>query len=675
MKLENIRNLLEEIRLLGLRGFLFRAYYEFSLRSGLKALLSPKLPKMEFNLSLNEWRKRRPKCFFPSVEDAYEILNKILDDENKTRIIEIAEKSIRGNILCFSKWIGDYNDPINWHYNPKKKVSWPNNVHWSRVTKYEKLCGDIKLAWEVNRFSHLYYLVRAYVLTGNGKYVKAFSEQLKAWEENNPYGLGINWSSGQELAIRVFAWIYALYMMGDDENFKEDDFQRLLRLIYLHARHIDKNISYAYYAVHNNHLIGEALGLYAVGTLFPFFKESKRWKVKGKKILEGKRCLDQFYEDGGYCQLSFNYQRLALHYYLWALRIAELNNEKFKDDILRILDKSAKFLYSFMNFEDGQLPNWGANDGALLNPWTSCDYTDYRPLINVLSYITRKKRVFPSGLWDEELFWFFGKEALDVEVEPYDLKSRSFPVTGLHVLRKNKNTFAMFRCGSVIDRFGQADQLHIDIFWNGIEIAVDGGSYLYNDELQYHRYFMGTRSHNTVIVDNKDQMLLHRRFKWLYWTKAKLISFSENYIEGEHHGYGRLNGKVIHRRKMKIWRDGSFLVEDKLSQEKRILHTYDLHWLINDFPYEVKILGEKIFEVVLHTPIGKYFIFLKSNNVGKFFINRAKEDFDNPDGWQSRYYGEKTPALSIHLVCETDGDCEFMTIFTDKEENWEKIRS
>jgi len=674
MKLETLKNLLEELKLLGFRGSLFRIYYEFILRTGLKEILSSKKPKVEFNITLDEWRRNKPKCFFPCIEDASRVLNKILRDKDKRRIIEIADNSTRGNILCFSKWIGSYRDPVDWHYNPKRKVSWPKNIHWSKIVRFEKTCGDIKLSWEINRFPHLYYLVRAYVLTGNSDYVKVFSQQLKSWEESNPYDFGINWNSSQELAIRVLSWIYALYMMGEDENFKEDDFQRLLKLIYLHTRHIEENISYAYYAVHNNHLIGEALGLYAIGSLFPFFRESKRWRDKGKRILEGSRCLNQFYKDGGYCQLSFNYQRLALHYYLWALRIAEVNGDNFEEEILYILDKSARFLYSFMNLENGRLPNWGANDGALLNPWTSCDYSDYRPLVNALSYITRKKRVFNSGLWDEELFWFFRERALESGVESYELKSCSFPVTGLHVLRKDETTFVTFRCGSIIDRFGQADQLHIDIWWKGIEIAIDGGSYLYNDELQYHRYFVGTRSHNTVIVDNKDQMLLYRRFKWLYWTKVRLLDFSENYIEGEHYGYKRLNGKVTHRRRVEILKDGSYLIEDKLFQEEQIFHTYDLHWLVNDFPYKVRKLEKNIFEVVLTTPIGEYYIFLKSNKEGELFINRAKEDDNKPDGWQSRYYGEKTPGLSIHLKCSSNDGCEFITIFTDREDHWEKIR-
>ncbi|MGC8690986.1 MAG: alginate lyase family protein [Caldisericum sp.] len=566
--------------------------------------------------------------------------------------------------------MGDYGNPIDWHYNPKKNVSWPKDIHWSKVMKFEKVCGDIKLTWEVNRFPHLYYLVRAYIITKNSKYVKAFLEQLKHWETSNLYDYGVNWFSGQELAIRVLSWIYALYMMGDDNNFKEDDFQRLLKLIYLHALHIEKNISYAYYAVYNNHLIGEALALYIVGTLFPYFSESIRWKKRGKAILESEKCLGQFYKDGGYCQLSFNYQRLALHYYLWALRIAELNGDSFNEEIFDIMDRSAKFLYSFVNLEDGRLPNWGSNDGALLNPWTSCDYSDYRPLINSLSYITRKKRAFQGGPWDEELFWFFGKDSLNSDFEPYELKSRSFQITGLHVLRANEGTFATLRCGDIFDRFGQADELHTDVWWKGLNIAIDGGSYLYNDELQYHKYFMGTSSHNTVVVNGEDQMLLFRRFKWLYLTKAKLLNFSEKYVIGEHYGYKRLNEGIIHRREVQIINSEEFLILDQLTQKKNVFVNYDLHWLLNDFEFRIEQIDRNISKVTLFTPKGKYYIFFSSDIGCKLVINRAVEDNKNPDGWQSRYYGEKIPALSLHFICSSKKGVKFFTFFTAKEKNY-----
>ncbi len=671
-----VRNTIEELKLLGLAGSLFRIYYELSLITGLKRIYNTSKNIPDVKIDLNTWRENKQTCFFPSLSKAKDALNEILRDEDTQKIIDLAERAIKGEMLCFSKWFADYGNPPNWHLNPEENISWPSDVHWSTVMQYEKDCGDVKFTWEINRFPHLYLIVRAYMLTDDNKYVKYFCSQLESWEISNPYGYGVNWHSGQELAIRILAWVYALYMMGDDDSFKEEDFERLLRLIYLHTKHIEKNIDYAFYAVHNNHLIGEALGLYMSGALFPYFPESERWREKGKGILEGDRCINQFYKDGGYCQLSFNYQRLALHYYLWALRIAEVNGDALSKELYTILDNSASFLYSFINPDDGRLPNWGANDGALLNPWTTCDYTDYRPLINSLSYITRKKRAFESGQWDEELLWYFGKEALESEVIPYELESKSFQTTGLHILRNSEDTFGVFRCGTITDRFGQADQLHVDIWWKGLNIAIDGGSYLYNDELQYHRYFTGTRSHNTVIVDNEDQMYLHRRFKWLYWTKAKLLRFDpERMIEGEHYGYEKLKGKVTHKRTVEVQKKGTYLIQDTLIQKHTQNHTYTLHWLINDFEYQILKKENKKIIIKFNTKKGDYYLGIKAGKDTDFNLLRAHEDSRHPDGWHSRYYAEKLPALSIKASHLSKEGASFTSLFADDKDMLNKFHT
>ena len=97
----------------------------------------------------------------------------------------------------------------------------------------------------------------------------------------------------------------------------------LIKNIYLNAIRIEKNIEFAIKAVQNNHAISEAAGLFTVGILFPFFKDSERWLYKGKKYLE-QEGLKQIYDDGSYIQHSTNYHRLMLQDYTWCYRLAEL---------------------------------------------------------------------------------------------------------------------------------------------------------------------------------------------------------------------------------------------------------------------------------------------------------------------------------------------------------------
>lgn len=674
---------LKELADLGLGRAVYRLAYEGLNRSGLRRALQPirdcrATPEPDYlgqqRIDLSWFRRHEAPFFVAGTSGLAASLRAILRAEQVARLLEEAEGALAGRIRCFSSWYADYGQPVDWHRNPRRGVSWPRHVHWSRAPAFEPRGGDCKLVWELNRFPHLYAWVRAYVLTGDNRWVRAFCDQLASWEEANPYRAGVNWNSGQELAIRAMAWVLALYVFMHDVAFTEEDFSRLMRLLYLHGEHLLANINFARLAVHNNHLIGEALGLYILGSYFPWMKGAARWKRVGRRLLEGE-CLGQFYQDGGYCQSSHNYHRLALHYYLWACRLGECLGEPFPQRVYDTLARSGEYLASFMNAEDGRLPNWGANDGALLCPWTECDYSDFRPVLNSLRYLTTGKRAFAAGPWDEELLWLWGPEALEAEVEPYPLPAQAaFQASGLYVHREGPGDFAVFRCGSLRDRFGQADQLHVDLWWRGLNVAQDGGSYLYNDELEYHRHFMGSSSHNTVTVDGQDQMRLIRRFKWLELVLAKAYGpwWEEGawLVAGEHYGYRRLRGGVVHHRKLAALGNGVYVVVDRL-QGGRENHRYRLHWLLGDWPYSTAAEGDW-WSVRLVTGRGDYRLAVSALGPGyqpltiDFTVARGQEG-PHPRGWASRYYGLRVPALSVAAILESKENVLFLSVLAPAE--------
>ena len=75
-----------------------------------------------------------------------------------------------------------------------------------------------------------------------------------------------------------------------------------------------------------------------------------------------------------------------------------------------------------------------------------------------------------------------------------------FNLGGYYILRE-KDTLTFIRCGNHKDRPSQADNLHLDIWYKGENILLDGGSYKYNTSDEDIKYFMGTASHNTVMLD------------------------------------------------------------------------------------------------------------------------------------------------------------------------------
>ena len=97
--------------------------------------------------------------------------------------------------------------------------------------------------------------------------------------------------------------------------------------------------------------------------------------------------------------------------YIWVLRLAELNNVEISGTLREKVKKAVDFIYQMQN-ESGRVPNYGANDGALIISLNNCDYLDYRPVIQACCYLFDKIKIYPNGPWDEDLIWFFGHEAL-----------------------------------------------------------------------------------------------------------------------------------------------------------------------------------------------------------------------------------------------------------------------
>jgi asparagine synthase (glutamine-hydrolysing) len=369
----------------------------------------------------------------------------------------------------------------------------------------------------------------------------------------------------------------------------------------------------------------------------------------------------QFYADGGYIQQSHNYHRTAIHLVLcaqWFLR------ERTPPSWLSTLERSLTFLVAHQSPVDGRLPNYGANDGSLPLVLSTCDYSDFRPTLQTLSILTRGERLYDAGPWDEQAAWLLGPEALSAPIRSPERRSVGFSDTGFHVLRAaDPRTFCTFRCGTLRDRFSQIDMLHVDVWWRGHNVLVDPGSFQYNGADAWHDHFYQTASHNTVVVDGRDQMLHYRRFKNLYWTEAKLLRSEAgagwSLCEGEHYAYRRQAGKCVHRRSVLLVGNDLVVVVDHLLGTGE--HDLRLHWLGGDFPFVPLPRSETpdcerraanndrddIGGLELTTPDGSFRVSVHDARGQLMRCTVAAGSDEPPRGWLSRYYGQKVPVPSL----------------------------
>ncbi len=651
--MKTLRNTFYLIQHLGLNWFLFRSSYELRRRTG---VLNRRFPARSWDaLSLSHWVKRgiptapnvylayrhreSPARFFFESKAQSRYRDSILAVQGEThrKLLAEVDKLKAGMLKYFERQEGFVGFPPQWHRNPFNGCQANADSHWADIPDFSDI-GDIKWIWEPSRFAIAYKLVRAYWMTGDEIYPELFWELVENWRVVNPPQRGPNWKCGQEAAFRVMAWCFALYGFANSTPSTPERIQMLVTMIAVHTERIEGNIGYAL-SQKNNHGVSEALGLYTVGLLFPEFKRTEHWCSLGKELLirEGMR---QIYNDGAYVQHSMNYHRLMFHDYLWAIRLGQLNGDVFPESLLDRLRVSLNFLYQMVDAQSGHVPNYGANDGALILPLNNCDYLDYRPVLQAMSVLLNNERLFEHGPWDEDLVWLFGPEALQTPLRHEPLQSTPFNDGGYYTLR-GQNSWGMIRCHTYRERPSHADMLHFDLWYNGQNVLRDAGTFQYYCEPPWDHYFKSTAAHNTVVVDGKDQMEKGSRFLWFHWTKSQLRHnehlplIDSDYWEGEHYSYRHRKSGVVHRRAVVRRGDKWIIIDDILGNGK---HSVTLRWHLANSAWENVAHGT--FSARDLTAYLSIRIFPEPKMSSELLFGQESPE---PEGWESLYYGERQP--------------------------------
>jgi hypothetical protein len=641
----------------GPRWLLFRVGYALWIRTGLVRLQIPaydwKKRPLETWLKKNipstpkryaQWRKQNsPRFFFEQAD--------IPDNVpwNPQLAVGEAERILNGELKYFAHEFTHTGFPPDWHTDPISGTKLDANKHWSEISDDGE--ADIKFIWETNRFSMAYTLVRAYASAQDERFAEAFWTLIQSWADSNPPNKGANWKDGQEIALRLMAWCWGYYGFLNSPPTTPDRLAQFTVLIAVQAERIYQNIAYAI-STHSNHTISEAFGLWLIGLLFPELKDSEKYLKLGRELLE-REASTQIFADGSYSMYSLNYHRFILHIYFYALRLGDLNNFPLSKSVHRVVTSSVEYLYQLIDLQTGQLPIYGSNDGALILPINNCDAADYRPLLQLGSYLTKGNRLFESGAWDEDLYWFYGAQGLQAPVNASQQISKNYADGGVYILR-GSHSKAMIRCTDYRSRPSHADQLHLDLWWRGENIACDAGTYLYSGQGRWRNGLAHTSVHNTVTVDNRDQMKMVTRFTWTNWSRGKVLKQDTKIWQGEHDGYHQLPDPVTHKRTVLALDDDRWLVVDHLTGQQ--VHHYSLHWLLNDFLFQQQ--GNSIL-LSLHKMKYKVQVGL-THGTSEFSMVRG--DPHSTRGWHSQYYGHKEPAISALLETDQSRAC-FWTFF------------
>lgn len=374
--------------------------------------------------------------------------------------------------------------------------------------------GDHKIVWELNRHQHLLVLAQDYRASGDRRNLDEIRVQLESWMDANPFHRGVNWASALEVAFRALAWIRIDQWIGRDLSggFRA----RWLHMLYLHGCHLANNLSV--YFSPNNHLVGEALALHALGWYFAGLPGAGRWKRSGERVMEQE--MDrQIREDGSSFEQSTYYQVYLFDMFRLHAAIAQPGPH-----YLAKLEQMAEFLQAVRG-PSGKLPRLGDDDGGML-PFGSTVQADR------------------AGKCESRLFRDAGLAVMTCGAVHAIVDAG--PFGALHAGHSHSDTL------SIVLRSGADD------------ILIDPGTYTYTGEPEWRDWFRSSAAHNTIRIDGRDQAQPAGPFGWNGKPDVRVLDWRSDaqcdLLEAE----CRYSG-FVHRRRVEFHKPGVFVIADEVS--------------------------------------------------------------------------------------------------------------
>ncbi len=405
-------------------------------------------------------------------------------------------------------------DDFDWLHNPSPDIEWA--IMW-------------------HKFYFAVGLGMAYAETGREVYAQKWMALTSSWID----GVTVDFLSSDVTGRRVQNWIFAHYYFVGANSLAAIDaefYDRFLMSIRQQVDYLCDNLTPS-----RNHRTLELYAIFLAAVVFPEFADAAEWLDFSVRELVANIESD-ILPDGVHCELSTDYHHIVLRNFLAIKRLALLNDialpPRFDAGVKRALQFSL-----YVHKPDGSIPSLSDGDtGSFLNllQW---GYQCYG--MEPLRYVATQ-----------------GAEGTAPEQ-----RAKAFPDGGYYVLRSGwgeresafrDERYLVFDCGPLGEgNHGHLDVLSFEMAAYGRSLVVDPGRYTYDEagDTNWRAMFRGTRYHNTVVVDGRNQTR-YRFHGRKYKVKGpapdfELRSFVSRADVDYLHGIARSHEyEVVHERKI-----------------------------------------------------------------------------------------------------------------------------
>ncbi len=519
--------------------------------------------------------------------------------EHLGRSLAVAEAACEGSFTHHGVTIALGTRP-DWRSHPVADVEW--RLEWVKL--YEGLD-----------------LAHAYTLTGLPRHLDTWQDLVASFCDQVPVGFDTADVTGRRLLNWLYAW-QRLTAAPDYPGLRPGLAEVLRKRMLADADHLAAHLT-----PERNH---RTLELYAVLLVALAIGRDRSRAGDALEQLAANAATD-IRLDGVHREASTDYHHIVLRSFLGAIANARRHGLTPPAVLLDRAGRAADFALHSQR-PDGWTP--AVSDG---------DRGDFRALLTLASQVLDRP----------ELQWAATAGAAG---RPPSRCAVDFPAGGYHVQRSGWGTtrpyteerFALLDCGPIGDGgHGHYDQLSVELYAAGRAMVVDPGRYTYDaTDGSWRRRFKGTAAHNTVTVDELDQIPYRPGKPRGPLSSARLLSRTTR------PGLDLIAGEVrspaydaVHVRILVLVDDDYWVVHDRLRAPSA--HRYQVRWHLDADQAMPRLTpGHN------QTSVGAD---------GFLLVSIGGRTAVEP-GWVSYDYGVKLPAPVLTVTADPGRDADLVTV-------------
>lgn len=427
--------------------------------------------------------------------------------------------------------------------NNKYELSRFNPVLIEKPNWKEDPYSDIYWRFNYYNLEPVRNLLFAWVKTDNPAYKDKLIKITESFIDNGVNG-PYSWDY-HGTAFRTMTLIDVREKLREKNQLPADLDRKILATLKIHG---DFLADPSHFEKDYNHGLDQAAALYLLAINFPNIPGADTWlKLSSSRITE---MLSDIVDDDGVLVENSPYYHLYVLEKVWDidkyLKINHLTINGFSEDKI---NKMISYVV-YMLQPDLTVPTIGAS---------------------------LKRQIILSGPYKEmteshsDLFYVLTQGAQGTKPSSLNIQ---YPVSGETIMRSGwgngkdyiNQTQLIFDVGNYRTNHSDFDALSFNLFGGGIALMPDAGLYTY-EAGPYRTYFHGTKAHNTVVVDGKDQSMGSGSNKVLPGSFKQ----GDGYVYQS--GQQSLYEGVSHERAIVMIEDSTILILDNLKSTSN--HTYE----------------------------------------------------------------------------------------------------